>query len=355
MPMMSLETIGSVLYSRMPLSGPSEAVLMAPLTSSLVTVLLQHDGEVGHRAVGHGNPDREAGELAVELGDHLADGLGRAGLGGDHVDGRRAGPVHVLVDLVGNPLVVGVGVNRGHQALLDAEGLVQDLGHRGQAVGGAGRVGHDLHARLQDMIVDAQHEGRVELVLGRGAQDDPLGTRVDVLLKFLAAGEEARRLQRDLASQALPGEIGGVTLGEDGNRLAVDHQGLLGGLDSPREPPVDAVVLEQHRKVLRVREVVDRHDLELLGVLGQDAKDETPDSTKAVDTNTNCHDWTPGSLGEYTKISVKLIPEPVRSFPKSSISEACPRVAWPDPAWTGTSNRAFGNATGVFLDYLLTR
>ena len=204
------------------------------------------------------------------------------------------------MDLVGNPLVVGVGVNRGHQALLDAEGLVQDLGHRSQAVGGARGVGHDLHAGIQDMIVDAHHEGRVELVLRRSAQHDPIGTRVDVFLEFLAAGEEARRLQRDLASQALPGEIGGVTLGEDGNRLAVDHQSLLGGLDSPREPPVDAVVLEQHRKVLRVREVVDRHDLELVGVLGQDTKDETPDSTKTVDTNTDCHDWTPGALGKHT-------------------------------------------------------
>ena len=36
-PTMSVETIGSVLYFRMPLSGPSAAALYAALTSSTVT------------------------------------------------------------------------------------------------------------------------------------------------------------------------------------------------------------------------------------------------------------------------------------------------------------------------------
>ena len=39
LPMMSLETSGSVQYSRMPLSGPSAAVLIAALTWSLVAVV----------------------------------------------------------------------------------------------------------------------------------------------------------------------------------------------------------------------------------------------------------------------------------------------------------------------------
>ena len=56
---------------------------------------------------------------------------------------RGAGAVRVGVDLVGHALVVGVGVAGGHQALLDAERLVEHLGHRGQAVGRATGVGDD--------------------------------------------------------------------------------------------------------------------------------------------------------------------------------------------------------------------
>ena len=37
------------------------------------------------------------------------------------------------------------GVHRGHQAGFDAEGVVDDLGQRGQAVGGAGGVGDEVH------------------------------------------------------------------------------------------------------------------------------------------------------------------------------------------------------------------
>ena len=49
LPMMSLETSGSVAYSMIPLSGPSAAAFIAALTSSLVTSRLKSDGQVGDR------------------------------------------------------------------------------------------------------------------------------------------------------------------------------------------------------------------------------------------------------------------------------------------------------------------
>ena len=49
LPTMSLETIGSVVYSMIPLNGPSAAAFIAALTSSLVTVLLEDRGQVGDR------------------------------------------------------------------------------------------------------------------------------------------------------------------------------------------------------------------------------------------------------------------------------------------------------------------
>ena len=57
-------------------------------------------------------------------------------------------------------LVVGVGVDGGHQPLDDAEVLEQDLGHRGQAVGGAGGVGNDVVAGGVVMVLVDPHADR---------------------------------------------------------------------------------------------------------------------------------------------------------------------------------------------------
>src|SRR5690606_6606032 len=58
------------------------------------------EGEVGGGAGRDRNAHGEAVELAVELGEHQADGLGGAGRGGDHVQGRGAGATQVLVRAV---------------------------------------------------------------------------------------------------------------------------------------------------------------------------------------------------------------------------------------------------------------
>ena len=136
--MMSLETRGSVAYSMMPLSGPSAAALIAALTWSRVALVFEQGGQVGDRAVGHGHAEGEAGQLALQLGDDLADGLGGPGLGGNDVHRGRAGAIRVLVDLVGDALVVGVGVDGRHQPVLDPERLVQTL-----AIGARQLVVHD--------------------------------------------------------------------------------------------------------------------------------------------------------------------------------------------------------------------
>ena len=60
------------------------------------------------------------------------------------IDKRRgAGAVEVLVERVQRRLVAGVGVDRRHEAPLDADRLVQHLGDGGEAIGGAGGVGDD--------------------------------------------------------------------------------------------------------------------------------------------------------------------------------------------------------------------
>lgn len=102
--------------------------------------------------------------------------------GGDHVDGSSTGTAEIAVRAVLQVLVGRVGVDRGHQAALDAEGVIDNLGQRAEAVGSAGRVGDDVvRCGIVEVLVDAHDDGDV-FVAGRCRNEDLLGAGVNVLL-----------------------------------------------------------------------------------------------------------------------------------------------------------------------------
>src|SRR5699024_5662931 len=120
----------------------------------------------------------------------------------------------------------GGGVNGGHQALGDAPVVVEHLGDGGQAVGGAGGVGDEIHVAGVLIQVDAayKHGG---VILGGGGHDDLLGAGVQVALGLLLGQEQAGGLHHILSAQLAPGQVGGIALGGDGNLPAVDDDGVL--------------------------------------------------------------------------------------------------------------------------------
>ena len=77
------------------------------------------------------DPHGEAGELPLSSGMTSPTALAAPVLVGITLTAAASKPVQVFVNLVGQTraLVVGVGVDRGHEAFLDAEGLVQHLHH----------------------------------------------------------------------------------------------------------------------------------------------------------------------------------------------------------------------------------
>ena len=92
----------------------------------------------------------------------------------------------------------------------------------------------------------------VVVVLGRGGDQDLLGASVDVSLGLLGGGVEAGALEHVLNTVVLdPRDVVGVLLGVDLVFLAVDDDGVFGGLDVNRsaivmtEGAVGAVVLQQ--------------------------------------------------------------------------------------------------------------
>ena len=235
----------------MPASGPSAASLTAAFSCSTTRLAGCLEGQVDDRAGGHRRPDGDPVELAGELREHEADRLRRPGRGRDEVDGRGPRPPQVLVGHVLEALVRGVGVDRGHQPTLDAHGVVQDLGHGRQTVGGARSVGDDVvPLRVVGLIeIDPQCHGHVGI--GRGRRDDDLlGARREMLGGVVALGEEARRLDHDIDAEVRPGQVRGIPLRQDLDLGAVDGDRPLALLESPGNRPRMESYLSRYARVL---------------------------------------------------------------------------------------------------------
>jgi hypothetical protein len=130
--------------------------------------LLEADGQVNDGDVLGGDTHGHSGELSVKLRDDLSDGLGGSGGGGDDVGGGGTSSSPVLGGRSVNGLLGGgVGVDSGHESLNDSELVVDDLGERSQAVGGARSVGENVDVLGVLVEVDSanEHGG-----IGRGSR-----------------------------------------------------------------------------------------------------------------------------------------------------------------------------------------
>lgn len=167
---------------------------------------------------------------------------------------------------IGQVLVVGVGVDGGHQALLDAQFALQHLGHRRQAVGGAGGVGDDLHVRRQHLFVDAIHHGGVGTLGGRGDQD-LARAGCKMCGGLVAFGEQPGAFEHHIDLMGFPRQLGRVANGADGDAVTLDPQAFAVHFNFFREMAVDAVILQQVGIDRAVAQIVDRHDLQVLAII----------------------------------------------------------------------------------------
>ena len=249
------------------------------------------DGEVDDGHVSSADTEGHAGELAVKLGDDRADGLGGTRSRGDDVARGGAAGAPVLAALggaVNGELGGRHSVDSRHEALLNAPLVVDDLGERRKAVGGARRVGHDGHVLGVLVVVDAHDEHR-GLVLGGGGDDDLLGTlgTLEMQRALGAIGEDAGALADVLDAGVGPRDLLGVLGGEDGDALAVDRDRVLVVGDGALEVAVHGVVLELVNHVLgRHERVVDGGDLDVAVLtFERSAENEAADATETVDAN----------------------------------------------------------------------
>ena len=109
-------------------------------------------------------------------------------------------------------LVVGVGVDGGHQPVADAEVVVEHLHHGGEAVGGAGRIGDDVViVGIVFAVVDPQHHGQVLATGGRG-DNHLLGAPIHVRPCLGRVGKDAGALHHHLHAVLAPWDAAGVAL-----------------------------------------------------------------------------------------------------------------------------------------------
>ena len=115
-----------------------------------------------------------------------------------------------------------------------------------------------------------------------------LGTGGDMTGGLLLGQEQAGRLDDILGAHLGPGQIGGITLGGNGDGLAVDHDVVALGIDVTVELAVHGVVLHHISQIVGGAQIIDAYDLDL-GMIQGAAQNHAADTAKTIDANFNAH------------------------------------------------------------------
>ena len=179
-------------------------------------------------------------------------------------------------------------MHRGHQALYNAELVIEDLCNGRQTVGGAGGVGNKRHIAGVLIKVHAAHK-HGGIVLGGRTHDNVLGAGVDVALAQLLRQMLAGALADIFGAHGSPGNVLDLHSGEHGEFLAVDNDAAVIVVHLAGELAVHGVILQHIGHVLGAHEgVVDTDNLHILVSQGG-AEGQAADAAKAVNTDFGKH------------------------------------------------------------------
>jgi len=252
------------------------------------TLLFNVDNQVDDGNVRGRDSQRDTVQLTLQLRQDQRDGLGGASGGRHNVQRGGTRTSQISVRGIQDSLVTSVGVSGGHGTLDDAEVFVQNLGKRRQAVGGARGVGDDVGRRVELVRVDANDVGRNVVTLGRGSDNNLLGTSSDVLASARAVEEDTGTFDDDVDAHFLPRQLQRVSFRDNVDDVTIDRHGLvIDNLDVSLERTQDGIVLEQVRSRLGAAGLVDADDLErAVRSASLPASDKvTADAAETVDCN----------------------------------------------------------------------
>ena len=190
-----------------------------------------------------------------------------------------------------------------HDTALDGRELVEGVGHRGEAVGGAGSGADHGVGRGQGLVVGVVDDGR-KVLARRSGDDDLLRAGLDVRGGLLLGGVEAGALEDDIHFEFAPRELSRIGLRIDGDFLAVHDDGtggdnrlavfsedgvlvihrVLSFTELAGEATLGGVVLQEVSKHFGAGEVIDGDHFVTIS-LEHLTERQTTDTAKTVDSN----------------------------------------------------------------------
>src|SRR5205823_3689217 len=118
--------------------------------------------EVHHADVGRRHAHGVAVELALQFGDNEVQRLGGARGARNHVYCGGASTAQIFVRQIEQALIVGIRMDGGHGAAVDAERVLNNLGDGGKTVGSAGSVGNNVVlCGVVGLVVHTEDKGGV--------------------------------------------------------------------------------------------------------------------------------------------------------------------------------------------------
>ena len=177
----------------------------------------------------------------------------------------------------------------GHQALAYGKGPVQYLDQWRQTIRGTGRIGDNLLACRQLLMIDPVDHHGIGIVHRITGQHSWCAS-VQVVLELGAMLEFARSFNHQIRFQAGPRQGGEFRTRETGDAVAVNFQMTAVIVNRVSPAPVGAIEGQQVRQHGKVGQVIDGHQLKAVAgrVILQGADNAAANASKAIDSNTKC-------------------------------------------------------------------
>ena len=195
---------------------------------------------------------------------------------------------------VGQNLVICEGVDSSHHAVNNAEFIHQRLNERAHAVGGAGSVGNDNVACLENVLVHTVDNSSVN-VFARSGDQNFLSTGFDVLHGAFFIAECTRAFENDIDVQIFPRKLLRITLGAHENAVSVHDQMTVVPVNVAVELAVRCVELGQMNGGFGFSSIVNGNDLNVRPFLFfiESAEDVATDAAVTGNSNSNSHVYFP--------------------------------------------------------------
>ena len=193
-------------------------------------------------------------------------------------------------------LVIGIGVNCSHESAFDSERFMKNFGNRCETVCRARRVGNDgVFRGIISLVVDAE-TNRDVFTFSRGRDDHFFHRAAQMFARVLGIREQTRGFHDYGYVHGWPLDLCRIFFFEDLDAFAIDFDVVFAVADIRLKVAQHGVIFKKMRQRLRIRDVVHRHNIDIL-VVHRGTVKIASNAPKTVDTYPDCHYVAPHDFG----------------------------------------------------------